>query len=79
VILRLAPLLAALVGCSVAPVTGWHVSHAVQVGDGREWHSCASGGTCPEGWACVRGGQCEWCDDDDGVRTRCTGGADGQE
>ncbi len=43
------------------------------------WHNCASGGECREGWACVRGGGCEWCGVQDGVTTRCDNGLDAWE
>ena len=39
------------------------------------WHSCAGGGSCREGWACVKDG-CEWCGDGAGVQTRCSNGND---
>lgn len=46
--------------------------------DGREYHSCAGGGACLEGYSCVHGGYCEWCGDYGGEQTKCTSsGLDG--
>lgn len=52
-----------------------YVSHAGSPFGDIEAHVCVDLGECEEGWACVPDG-CEWCDDDDGVPTRCTEGND---
>ena len=62
-----------LVSCNVAPI---HLSHATAPHDGQEWHSCADGTECAEGYACTSLG-CEWCGADyDPIETRCTNGND---
>ena len=70
----------AIVDASCTPMPGWHVSHAVAspFGDGKEYHSCADGSICQEGYACTKDG-CEWCGSDDGVATRCTEANDGDQ
>jgi hypothetical protein len=62
-----------LAGCvPLTSLPGATPSHAVGGSDGNEWHSCAGGGACQEGWACVVDG-CEWCGPG---ATRCTSGTD---
>jgi hypothetical protein len=65
-----------LAGCGVT--TPFYISRGTlpREPDGREWHTCAGGGMCEEGYACVAGGYCEWCGNGDGVQTRCTNGND---
>lgn len=60
-----------LFGCVGAG--GIYRSHANAPHDGAQWHSCADGMECREGWACVRDG-CEICGD---PPSRCSEGIDG--
>jgi len=63
----------ALLGTACGPTTALYIGHITDVRDGREWHSCAGGGECEMGWACVKDG-CEWCGND--RDTRCTSSLD---
>lgn len=63
-------------GCNQAPLAHYWMGHMPTTnGDGTEYHICEGGGSCQEGYACVKDG-CEWCGDGDGVATRCTEGSD---
>lgn len=64
--------LCVIVGC--APLRPFYLGHGTSH-DGRQWHTCANGIECLEGYACTKDG-CEWCGDDDGIETRCTNALD---
>jgi len=71
-----AGLVAVVAASTAGGCTPFYGGHASAPHDGYEWHTCEDGSECREGYACTRHG-CEWCGDDDGVRTRCTEGMDG--
>lgn len=63
----------AVLGCE----PGIYRSHANPPHDGEQWHSCADGTECLEGYACVREGngyRCTWCGHD--PNSRCALGVD---